>query len=223
MKPVIQVFSVFSIPMWKKKTFFIKKISIPLFVRHEFSSMTIQHRCPWLDMHQVTKHARAQLERMLSVFFFSCGRLILHAQAALGNAVWSQHGTESPHICHQQQSAMWDAPIALNPLLENWPSGALTMEANCIPRLQHKGALQTDSIIKAILIFSITFDILYSLHPHLFSLSSWLPWSSFFYLMIYLYLNIPSRSFLLFFLVSQMVSKPQRAPLPSANSFTTSS
>lgn len=70
MKPVIQVFSVFSIPMWKKKTFFIKKFSIPLFVRHEFSSMTIQHRCPWLDMHQVTKHARAQLERMLSVFFF---------------------------------------------------------------------------------------------------------------------------------------------------------
>lgn len=73
MKPVIQVFSVFSIPMWKKKTFFIKNFSIPLFVRHEFSSMTIQHRCPWLDMHQVTKHARAQLERMLSVFFFLVG------------------------------------------------------------------------------------------------------------------------------------------------------
>lgn len=168
---------------------------MPLSTRHEFKQHDNAEQMPLarcLPSDSVCSCAR--LAKVLSLFFH------LRHSIQCTHSLWKCSRVQTWYWISQNTFASqnWLVCYLMNatPLLEKWSTGALTMEGSCTPSLQYTVTLQTDSIktVKSLcllLISSITLDSLSSLDQCLLSLSSWLPWTSFFYLMTSLYQNIP--------------------------------
>lgn len=158
---------------------------MPLSIRHAFSSMAMLNRCLWLD----NVCPCAGLAQVLSLSF------TWEAHAVCTYRFWkcnmlqtwywiSQNMLASPasserqfHQCHPTvgETINWGTPNGrkLHP--------EFAAQSHSSDRFK-----QEDKISVPLLTFSITLDNLYSLDRCMFGLSSWLPWTQYFYLITFL-------------------------------------